>query len=161
VFIFSLFCTLGFFFLPFYIICLEKMSRRVATPINVPSNAPKRARISSSITGSSSTVLPSSSPAPTAVASFDSFEPSRLQGPVGSSANGPTLEAIFAQMQQQEQIQRRQEENQRRQELKIEQLTQLLQQQQQGQQQQQQPPQQPPQQQPSEVKENRALTSVI
>ncbi|KAG0922100.1 hypothetical protein G6F32_014812 [Rhizopus arrhizus] len=121
------------------------MSRRVATPINVPSNAPKRARISSSITGSSSTVLPSSSPAPTAVASFDSFEPSRLQGP----------------MQQQEQIQRRQEENQRRQELKIEQLTQLLQQQQQGQQQQQQPPQQPPQQQPSEVKENRALTSVI
>ncbi|KAG0919253.1 hypothetical protein G6F31_021188 [Rhizopus arrhizus] len=88
------------------------MSRRVATPINVPSNAPKRARISSSITGSSSTVLPSSSPAPTAVASFDSFEPSRLQGPVGSSANGPPLEAIFAQMQQQEQIQRRQEENQ-------------------------------------------------
>ncbi|KAG0737289.1 hypothetical protein G6F24_018006 [Rhizopus arrhizus] len=89
------------------------------------------------------------------------FEPSRLQGPVGSSANGPTLEAIFAQMQQQEQIQRRQEENQRRQELKIEQLTQLLQQQQQGQQQQQQPPQQPPQQQPSEVKENKASTSVI
>ncbi|KAG0920027.1 hypothetical protein G6F31_020899 [Rhizopus arrhizus] len=85
------------------------------------------------------------------------FEPSRLQGPVGSSANGPTLEAIFAQMQQQEQIQRRQEENQRRQELKIEQLTQLLQQQQQGQQQQQ----QPPQQQPSEVKENKASTSVI
>ncbi|KAG1058773.1 hypothetical protein G6F41_013787 [Rhizopus arrhizus] len=60
-------------------------------------------------------------------------------------------------MQQQEQIQRRQEENQRRQELKIEQLTQLLQQQQQGQQQQQ----QPPQQQPSEVKENRALTSAF
>ncbi|KAG0862641.1 hypothetical protein G6F15_013481 [Rhizopus arrhizus] len=131
------------------------MSRRVATPINVPSNAPKRARISSSITGSSSTVLPSSSPAPTAVASFDSFEPSRLQGPVGSSANGPTLEAIFAQMQQQEQIQRRQEENQRRQELKIEQLTQLLQQQQ------QQPPQQPPQQQSSEVKENKATTSAF
>ncbi|KAG0861835.1 hypothetical protein G6F16_012988 [Rhizopus arrhizus] len=131
------------------------MSRRAATPINVPSNAPKRARISSSITGSSSTVLPSSSPAPTAVASFDSFEPSRLQGPVGSSANGPTLEAIFAQMQQQEQIQRRQEENQRRQELKIEQLTQLLQQQQ------QQPPQQPPQQQSSEVKENKATTSAF
>ncbi|EIE89000.1 hypothetical protein RO3G_13711 [Rhizopus delemar RA 99-880] len=134
------------------------MSRRVATPINVPSNAPKRARISSSITGSSSTVAPSPSPAPTAVASFDSFEPSRLQGPVGSPAvslaSGPTLEAIFAQMQQQEQIQRRQEENQRRQELKIEQLTQLLQQQQQEQ-------QQPPQQQPSEVKENKALTSAF
>ncbi|KAG0966878.1 hypothetical protein G6F29_014318 [Rhizopus arrhizus] len=37
------------------------MSRRVATPINVPSNAPKRARISSNIAGSSSTVVPSSS----------------------------------------------------------------------------------------------------
>src|SRR6478735_8023750 len=37
------------------------MSRRAATPINVPSNAPKRARISSNIAGSSSTVVPSSS----------------------------------------------------------------------------------------------------
>ncbi|EIE79955.1 hypothetical protein RO3G_04660 [Rhizopus delemar RA 99-880] len=32
------------------------MSRRVATPISVPSNAPKRARISMSIAGSSSVV---------------------------------------------------------------------------------------------------------
>ncbi|KAG1565803.1 hypothetical protein G6F47_013888 [Rhizopus delemar] len=44
------------------------MSRRVATPISVPSNAPKRARISMSIAGSSFTVVPASvvpAPAPT------------------------------------------------------------------------------------------------
>jgi hypothetical protein len=43
------------------------MPRRVATPINVPSNIPKRARVSSNIAGSSSTVVLSSSslfPAP-------------------------------------------------------------------------------------------------
>ncbi|KAG1124442.1 hypothetical protein G6F38_013903 [Rhizopus arrhizus] len=71
------------------------MSRRAATPINVPSNAPKRARISVSIAGSSSTVVPVSAPAPAPaptlapapvfasvpVAGFSSFTAPRLESP--------------------------------------------------------------------------------
>ncbi|KAG0756869.1 hypothetical protein G6F26_013827 [Rhizopus arrhizus] len=63
------------------------MSRRAATPINVPSNAPKRARISSNIAGSSSTVVPSSSslfsaPVPTPA-------PVPVSAPVPASASVP------------------------------------------------------------------------
>ncbi|KAG1488598.1 hypothetical protein G6F53_013554 [Rhizopus delemar] len=115
------------------------MSRRVATPISVPSNAPKRARISMSIAGSSSTVVPASAPAsvvpvpapasvsapapaPTSasvpVAGFSSFTTPRLESSVGAeairAASGFAPDIMAAQIQQ---------------------LTQLLQQQQQQQQQ--------------------------
>lgn len=90
------------------------MSRRVATPISVPSNAPKRARISMSIAGSSSTVVPASVP----VAGFSSFTTPRLESSVGAeairAASGFAPDIMAAQIQQ---------------------LTQLLQQQQQQQQQ--------------------------
>ncbi|KAG1486989.1 hypothetical protein G6F53_013846 [Rhizopus delemar] len=94
------------------------MSRRVATPISVPSNAPKRARISMSIAGSSSTVVPASASVP--VAGFSSFATPRLESSVGAEAirasSGFAPDIMAAQIQQ---------------------LTQLLQQQQQQQQQQQ------------------------
>lgn len=92
------------------------MSRRVATPISVPSNAPKRARISMSIAGSSSTVVPASASVP--VAGFSSFTTPRLESSVGAeairAASGFAPDIMAAQIQQ---------------------LTQLLQQQQQQQQQ--------------------------
>ncbi|KAG1569572.1 hypothetical protein G6F48_013610 [Rhizopus delemar] len=56
------------------------MSRRVATPINVPSNAPKRARVSMGIAGSSSTVVPSPS-------SSLSSAPAPAPAPVSASAS--------------------------------------------------------------------------
>ncbi|KAG1442828.1 hypothetical protein G6F46_013688 [Rhizopus delemar] len=102
------------------------MSRRVATPISVPSNAPKRARVSMSIAGSSSTVVPvpapasASAPAPASVpvAGFSSFTTPRLESSVGAeairAASGFAPDIMAAQIQQ---------------------LTQLLQQQQQQQQQ--------------------------
>ncbi|KAG1309316.1 hypothetical protein G6F62_014841 [Rhizopus arrhizus] len=61
------------------------MSRRVATPINVPSNAPKRARISSNIAGSSSTVVPSSS----SLSSAPAPAPVPVSAPVPTSAPVP------------------------------------------------------------------------
>ncbi|KAG1482501.1 hypothetical protein G6F46_013056 [Rhizopus delemar] len=102
------------------------MSRRVATPISVPSNAPKRARISMSIAGSSSTVVPVPAPvsalapasASVPVAGFSSFTTPRLESSFGAEAirasSGFAPEIMAAQIQQ---------------------LTQLLQQQQQQQQQ--------------------------
>ncbi|KAG1390918.1 hypothetical protein G6F59_015054 [Rhizopus arrhizus] len=69
------------------------MSRRAATPINVPSNAPKRARISSNIAGSSSTVVPSSSSlfsAPvSAPAPVPTPAPVPVSAPVPASASVP------------------------------------------------------------------------
>ncbi|KAG1136229.1 hypothetical protein G6F37_009996 [Rhizopus arrhizus] len=98
------------------------MSRRAATPTNIPSNAPKRARISRSMARSSSTVAPVSAPAPVfasvPAAGFSGFTAPRLESPVGTeaigAASGVPPEIIIAQIQQ---------------------LTQLLQQQQQQQQQ--------------------------
>src|SRR6478735_10644606 len=62
------------------------MSRRVGTPINVPSNAPKRARISSNIAGSSSTVVPSSSSLFSA--------PVPVSAPVPASASVPVAAPV-------------------------------------------------------------------
>ena len=63
------------------------MSRRVATPISVPSNAPKRARISMSIAGSSSTVVPASAPA--SVVPVPAPAPTSASAPVPASALAP------------------------------------------------------------------------
>ncbi|KAG1611767.1 hypothetical protein G6F45_013057 [Rhizopus arrhizus] len=71
------------------------MSRRVATPISVPSNAPKRARISMSIAGSSSTVVPASVPASVfpvpapASVSAPAPVPTSASAPVPASALSP------------------------------------------------------------------------
>lgn len=76
------------------------MSRRVATPINVPSNAPKRARVSSNIAGSSSTVVPSSSslfPAPAPVpASAPVPVSAPVAAPVATFGSHTGAEAIGA-----------------------------------------------------------------
>ncbi|KAG1608279.1 hypothetical protein G6F44_013722 [Rhizopus delemar] len=61
------------------------MSRRVATPISVPSNAPKRARVSMSIAGSSSTVVPASVPASVVPVPA----PASASAPVSASALAP------------------------------------------------------------------------
>ncbi|KAG1015768.1 hypothetical protein G6F25_014222 [Rhizopus arrhizus] len=61
------------------------MSRRAATPINVPSNAPKRARISMSIAGSSSTVVPVSAAAAPAAEGKDTMQGD--SGPARKSHN--------------------------------------------------------------------------
>ncbi|KAG1504121.1 hypothetical protein G6F46_005904 [Rhizopus delemar] len=89
------------------------MSRRVAAPTNVPSNAPKRARVSRSIAGSSSTAVPSSSlssaPAP-APFPVPVSTPVPVSAPVASfgghtgaeaigAASGFTPEMMAAQMQ--------------------------------------------------------------
>ncbi|KAG0842954.1 hypothetical protein G6F17_013638 [Rhizopus arrhizus] len=104
------------------------MSRRVATPINVPSNAPKRARISSNIAGSSSTVVPSSSslfsapvpasasvpfsvPVAAPVATFGSHTGAEAIG-AASSFTPEMMNAqmqFFAQMWQQQQLQLQQQ----------------------------------------------------
>jgi hypothetical protein len=122
VFIFNLFCTPVFFFLlPFYIICLKKCLVVLPPPINVPSNAPKRARISMSIAGSSSTVVPVSAAAsaPVPVASFSSFTAPRLESPVGTeaigAASGVAPEIIAAQIQQLQQLLQQQQQQQEQQ----------------------------------------------
>jgi preprotein translocase subunit YajC len=104
------------------------MSRRVATPINVPSNAPKRARVSSNIAGSSSTVVPSSSslfPAPVPAPAPIPFSVPAV-APLATFGNHTGAEAIgaassftpkmiaaqmqfFAQMWQQQQQQQHQQ----------------------------------------------------
>ncbi|KAG0756463.1 hypothetical protein G6F22_020288 [Rhizopus arrhizus] len=68
------------------------MSRRAATPINVPSNAPKRARISSNIAGSSSTVVPSSSSLFSAPVSAPAPVP--VSAPIPASASVPVAAPV-------------------------------------------------------------------
>ena len=116
------------------------MSRRAATPIDIPSNAPKRARIALSIAGSSSTVVPSLSsapaPAPTTaaapsfalfpapVAGFSSFQTPRLESSVGTeaigAASGLTLEAMAAQVQHLSQMLQRQQQKEQASEADVE-----------------------------------------
>ncbi|KAG1336107.1 hypothetical protein G6F62_006373 [Rhizopus arrhizus] len=99
------------------------MSRRAATPTNVPSNAPKRARTSMRIARSSSTVVPVSAPAPVfasvPAAGFSSFTAPRLESPVGTeaigAASGVPPEIIVAQIQQLQQLLQQQQQQQEQQ----------------------------------------------